>query len=162
MTKKAARMVVGALALSLMLSGCSVNISFDDPQGANSNGLDSAASSSPDDNLRADLSNIAFAQEFRLANTGSYADSIEELVGEDEDINRLEGSSPRLTLSEGAVIWLGTSSDGSSYVAVGKSESGGVLVRSSGSGEVFEGASIAEFESELAELGIKVPSDWDK
>ena len=86
-----------------------------------------------DNNARTDLANIAFAQEFTLGNTGSYAATVAAIATSTAQVTAEGGSGPVLTRSGGVSVLL--ESAGNSYDIYAVSQSGNVFKRSSGSGE---------------------------
>jgi hypothetical protein len=98
-----------------------------------------------DNNARTDLANIAFSQEFNLANTGTYAEDIEALQLSAEAAIDSGTSGPRLTLSGGVDVEIVPGADASGYAVVAISQSGKVFHRISGSGAVLP---TGEFNSD--------------
>ena len=88
-----------------------------------------------DNNARTDLANIAFSQEFNLANTGEYAASIAALDAAAQAAIDSGTSGPRLTRSGGVFVKVVPGAGNDSYTLYAISQSGAVFERSSGSGE---------------------------
>ena len=88
-----------------------------------------------DNNARTDLANIAFSQEFNLANTGEYATSISALQTSAEAAIAAGTSGPRLTLSGGVDVQI-FNADNDGYTVIAISQSGKVFHRLAGSGQV--------------------------
>lgn len=94
-----------------------------------------------DNNATTDLANIAFAQEFNLANTGSYAalgtpadaSTVDSIYGNTKEVIADGGSGPKITVSGGT--WSSVEFvAGTSYSLVSVSQSGNVFLRTSDSG----------------------------
>ena len=86
-----------------------------------------------DNNATTDLANIAFAEEFNLANSGTYAASLVDLKANTEAVIADGGSGPKITVSGGT--WTAIDLDGDdAYSLVSVSQSGNVFLRNSTSG----------------------------
>lgn len=88
-----------------------------------------------DNNARTDLANIAFSQEFNLANTGTYAADLDALQLSAEAAIDAGTSGPRLTLSGGVDVEI-FNADADGYTVIAISQSGKVFHRLSGNGQV--------------------------
>lgn len=108
-----------------------------------------------DNNAKTDLANVAFAQEFYLADTGHYAADLAEIrVLYSGNATHVAGteSGPALTLSGGVEFAMTVASDGSSYLLAAKSESGRTFYRSSGTAKTVD--DLADLDTH----GLAVPT----
>jgi len=137
-----------ALVASLILSGCTVV--FADA----SNPVMGAAKiiKEQDDNAKADLANVAYGNEFNLANEGQYAATLDELRANVEAKIAAGGSGPIITLSEGTVVDMTSSPARDSYLIAAKSQSGHVFMRSSKSASATEFDSLEEYNTSASPI----------
>ena len=91
-----------------------------------------------DNNATTDLANIAYAEEFNLANTGTYAATLTALKDSTEAVIADGGSGPKITVSGGTwtaiVVVPATATVPASYTLYSVSQSGNVFTRNSTSG----------------------------
>jgi hypothetical protein len=83
-----------------------------------------------DNNATTDLANIAYAEEFNLANTGNYGSLAQIKTSTDQSIAE-GGSGPKLTLSGG--VSTAVASNNTTYKLYALSKSGKLFVRDSSS-----------------------------
>jgi len=98
-----------------------------------------------DNNAKTDLANIAYAQEFNLANLGEYAADLDELKTNADTVITEGGSGPKITTSGGVAIAIVQTGD--TYTVYAASQSGKVFTRTNDSGAVAlvaDGATPAE------------------
>jgi len=127
-------------------------------------GAMSANSDEPSDaenNARTDLSNIAYAQEFHLANVGEYAASIEELISLAEDADAAGdagGYTPILNLSSDVESYMSVDERKTAYIVVAVSSEDKVYLRTSESGVVVVYDSVEEYQHADSPLsGVPLP-----
>jgi hypothetical protein len=142
--KRTAIAAVIALSIVVPLSACTINIGVP-AQPATSPAI-SSSTHSPDKDAIGDLANIAYAEEFNLANTGTYAGSYAELIGNAQKSIADGGSGPKVTISKGVKI--GIDSDPKSYKLYAESTTGHVYSRSSDSASTSSYGTIAKYESD--------------
>jgi Tfp pilus assembly protein PilE len=89
-----------------------------------------------DNNARTDLANIAYAEEFNLANEGKYAANLKALQDNTEAQIAAGNSGPRLTLSGGTKVHVVATGD--AYTLYAQSQSGKVFTRVNTNAEVTQ------------------------
>jgi Tfp pilus assembly protein PilE len=101
-----------------------------------------------DNNARTDLANIAYAEEFNLANEGKYAADLAKLKSNTEAQIAAGNSGPRLTLSGGTKVAVKATAD--AYTLYAQSQSGKVFQRTNTSAEVTRVTTAASLPADVA------------
>lgn len=151
--------LISAAAISLVLigglSGCSYAAGFVD--GVNFSSGGSQKQTGPDANAKSDLANLAYAEEYNLANFGRY-DTIENIQANvSRGAESGTGESGGIKFKQSTNVQVFISTDGSSYILVAISETGRVFARESTSAQTSEFSNVTEYQSWTPEVAIEKP-----
>jgi hypothetical protein len=122
-----------------------------------------------DNNATTDLANIAYGEEFNLANTGTYAADLATLQSNANAAIADGGSGPKITVSGGTWDSVKVAADAKSYTLYAVSQSGNVFSRTSDSGATtkvgtfsFTGTGSAKALGTFTGTGTLVAGDFTK